>query len=88
MKGLHPVRDGKFLVWGPDGWHIPDPFAHWLVAAWNHVACRLFGHEDVMFHMYDSGEWSDRDCVYCCKPLSACTGAGICHAPRAGERWL
>ena len=52
MHRRYPVRHGHWLLWGVDhGWRIPRPFSSWLVRGWNAVACRVWGHDDALWHL-------------------------------------
>lgn len=79
---LRPTLSGGFFVWqwNPPGrkargWPVPPPFDRWLVAGWNRVMCRVQGHDDILWHVAQSG-WSSEHaaCGHCCTLLTACTG--------------
>ena len=52
-----------------------------FVRLFNHIACRIWGHDDILWHIKD-GLSSDAGikCTDCCKPLNGCTcqGGNLC----------
>lgn len=73
------VRSSCFLSYGHGhgfGLWLPLPIKHLIVRAWNHVACRIVAHDDVLWHIKEIPT-SERDCVNCCQHLTACTGYSL-----------
>lgn len=55
------------------GW-LPDQTQRWIVALWNEIACRIFGHNDVLWHLRDVLPRDESvECVDCLAPLTGCS---------------
>ena len=68
------IRQGR-LCW-KYSWYWWIPGQPLLVAVWNSIACRFWGHADDLWHIYESGCIGEEDavCYNCCKHLTGCTG--------------
>ena len=85
-KGLRlHIGRGRLRAFGARGWYAywgvthGLPLPHWLsallVRAWNHIACRVWGHDDVLWHLsrVEGYEHIPVECTNCCQPLKRCT---------------
>lgn len=64
----------KRLVW----WSfVPMPLKRAFVQRMNVRHCARTGHDDLMWHLNESGDWLAKDvptCINCLVPLTACSG--------------
>ena len=69
-KLAHRVRHGFGYGW------LSLRVQLFISLCWNRVACKLYGHDDLLFHLYESGIHDDGPphCSSCCAPLTACVG--------------
>lgn len=75
------LENGRFLyATGTWWWWVPGQ--HALVAVWNWVCCKRWGHNDMLWHLAEAGHISaeEADCVNCCARLTGC----ICHTQGNG----
>lgn len=76
--GLRLIR-GRGGIRAVYGWHhglmLPMGLTHILAQAWNAMACRIWGHDDVLWHLAEARHQpsAQRVCCYCCKDLTGCT---------------
>lgn len=73
-------RYGKGSGWravygSTGGIALPMPLARFVGALWNNLACRLWGHNDSLWHLVEMGHIPEDEsvCCDCCKRLTACT---------------
>ncbi|KKL48847.1 hypothetical protein LCGC14_2321410 [marine sediment metagenome] len=71
------LRQGRF-VWKLHAWYWWIPGQALLVHVWNGIACRIWGHEDALWHLYSAGTEPlgevEPVCYNCCKRLTGCVG--------------
>ena len=77
MKVGLALRKGRF-VWKWRAWWWWIPGQRLVVKAWNWVACQVWGHDDLLRHLLQSGQTpmgaDDARCLSCCKRLDGCVG--------------
>lgn len=55
------------------GW-LPRWASHTFVRLFNHFACRIWGHDDILWHLREALQSDEgTECADCLKPLSGCT---------------
>ena len=69
---------GRFS-WAMDTWYWWIPGQHAVLSAWNWIACHIWGHSDVLWHLAEAGHIpaDDAVCIHCCLRLKGC----LCKEP-------
>ena len=73
------VLDHHKLVYGVGrkyfgaGW-MPQPVQHAIVSVWNYVACKVYGHDDVLWHIREDTGYPSPRCCSCMAVLTKCVG--------------
>ena len=70
------ISEGRAMYGWGHGLILPDPVLRLIARIWNHVACRVLGHDDVIWHLKEA-EPSFPDpveCSHCRAPLNGCVG--------------
>lgn len=60
------VRHGFGYYW------LPERVQRIIVRVVNRISCRLWGHDDLMWHVAQSELSSHPECVQCCEVLYEC----------------
>ncbi len=71
------LKQGRF-VWKLHAWYWWIPGQRPVVKAWNWLACQIWGHNDLLWHLWQTDQApmcaSDIKCLSCCKLLTGCVG--------------
>jgi hypothetical protein len=70
------IYRGRAVYGNGYGLMLPMPILNLVVQVWNCVACRVLGHDDVLWHLKQADASYTRrpTCVACLAPLTGCVG--------------
>ena len=73
------IMNGRAVYGHNHGLMLPEWLLRLAVRLWNHAACRVLGHDDVLWHLaeHDPSFPYAPECTHCLAPLRGCTGTGM-----------
>ena len=72
------IMHGRAVYGHNRGLMLPAWLLRRIAQLWNHAACRVLGHDDILWHITQHDpSFARTNCTHCLAPLHGCTGTAL-----------